>query len=48
MIIKYLLLENKFITKRNLYYQLIQYYLNYSLIDDDILILTNTLKIERY
>ena len=44
MIVKYLLLENKFITKRNLYYQLVQYYLHYSVIDDDILILTDTLK----
>lgn len=40
-------MNNKFITKRNLYYQLIKYYQSYMMLDDDLLIICDSLKLER-
>lgn len=47
MIVRSLLLNNKFITKRNLYYQLIKYYQSYMVLDDDLLVICDSLKLER-
>ena len=38
---------NKKITKRNLYYQLKKYYVDYGQIDEDIAIICQTLRIRR-
>jgi hypothetical protein len=47
MIVRSLLLNNKFITKRNLYYQLVKYYQSYMVLDDDLLVICDSLKLER-
>jgi DNA topoisomerase VI subunit A len=46
-IVRNLLLNNKFITKRNLYYQLVKYYKHYITIDSDITVICDTLRVER-
>jgi len=45
MIVRNLLINNKFITKRNLYYQLLKYYPYYLILDNDLMIICDSLKI---
>lgn len=44
-IVRDLLTNNKYITKRNLYYQLVKYYAYYAILDQDLLIICDTLKV---
>ncbi len=46
-IVHNLLLNSKFITKRNLYYQLVKYYPYYGILDGDLQMICDSMKIER-
>ena len=46
-IVRDLLSNNKYITKRNLYYQLVKYYAYYAILDHDLHIICDSLKVER-
>lgn len=44
-IVRELLTNNKYITKRNLYYQLVKYYAYYAILDSDLMMICDSLKL---